>query len=130
MSAEQIEKYISGLPAGNKEIVQALHKLVMATIPKCNPLIGHGMPGYSLTESGYDRIIYIWPSKKHVSLGFFFGGYLNDQEKLLIGTGARMRHVVIKSLEDVSNPALKDLIREAWEIAPELIEKIHAKKKV
>jgi len=36
---------------------------------------------------------YIAPQSKHVTLGFFFGSQLADPHGLLLGTGARIRHM-------------------------------------
>ena len=63
---------------------------------------------------GYQNIIcVIIPSKKGIKLGFYKGSELPDPEKLLTGTGKVHRFVEIKSVQDINNPALKRLLKEA-----------------
>lgn len=60
-----------------------------------------------------DGYAYIMPFKSWVNLGFYRGTSLTDPEKLLEGTGARMRHVKMRKVEDVERPGVRGLIREA-----------------
>jgi hypothetical protein len=50
---------------------------------------------------------------KHVSLGFFAGARLPDPAGLLEGTGAALRHVKVRSLDDLRRPEVRDLLVEA-----------------
>ncbi|MFN3918642.1 MAG: DUF1801 domain-containing protein, partial [Flavobacteriales bacterium] len=59
--------------------------------------------------------LYIAPHKNWVNLGFFSGTDLYDPENLLEGTGKKMRHIKIKSIEQSKNPALRNLITLAWQ---------------
>ena len=60
-----------------------------------------------------DGYAYILPYRSWVNLGFYRGASLADPEKLLEGTGVRMRHVKMRSVEDVQRPGVRGLIREA-----------------
>jgi hypothetical protein len=60
-----------------------------------------------------DRILYIAAFSGYVNLGFFFGESLPDPDGLLVGTGKRMCHVKIRSLEECGNPPLRRLLEEA-----------------
>lgn len=63
---------------------------------------------------GYKNVIcVILPSKKGIKLGFYKGSELPDPENLLTGTGKVHRFIEIKSAEDLNNPALKHLLKEA-----------------
>ena len=57
--------------------------------------------------------VYIMPKEAYVNLGFFHGSSLKDSDNLLEGTGKKMRHVKVRSLKEVQNPALRTLILEA-----------------
>lgn len=59
----------------------------------------------------------LMPTKNGVSLGFMHGASLPDPEKLLEGTGKNLRHVKLKTLEDVARPALRNLLKAELEIA-------------
>lgn len=60
-----------------------------------------------------DGYAYILPHKKWVNIGFYQGAELADPEGLLEGTGARMRHVKVFSVEDANRSALRALVQEA-----------------
>lgn len=60
-----------------------------------------------------DGYAYILPYRSWVNLGFYRGTSLTDPEKLLEGTGVRMRHVKMRTVEDVERPGVRGLIREA-----------------
>ena len=58
---------------------------------------------------------YILPHTDWVNLGFYKGADLPDPSELLEGTGAKMRHIKIRSREQCDNPQLVELIRDAYE---------------
>ena len=70
-----VTQYIASLPAGRKEAVQALHKLIRKAAPKLKPEMCQGMIGYGVrpyeTKSGCKGM---WPviglknQKAYVSL--------------------------------------------------------------
>ena len=62
-----------------------------------------------------DGYAYILPYKKWVNLGFYQGVDLADPEGLLEGTGAKMRHVKIRSIDDAKRPAVRALFESAFE---------------
>ena len=51
--------------------------------------------------------------KNHVTFAFLRGAALTDPEKLLEGSGKGVRHVKLRSVADVNEPALRKLIVEA-----------------
>jgi hypothetical protein len=55
--------------------------------------------------------------RDHVNLGFHQGASLSDPEGLLEGEGKQMRHIKIRSLNDLMNPAIRAYIQEACERA-------------
>lgn len=94
-----------------------LRKMVRENMPDFFEVGYHGALGYSPTGRSHDRIVYILPARDHVTLGFFFGTHLSDSKHLLVGEGRRMRHVKVSTLQEAENPALGDLVREAYEDA-------------
>lgn len=61
-------------------------------------------------SDGYCHII---AHKSWVNLGFYQGSNLPDPGGLLEGTGAKIRHVKVRRIEDCDAPQLRDLIRAA-----------------
>src|SRR3989442_12312988 len=97
------------------------------SMPGAHEIMYHGALGYSPSELPFDRIAYIWPTKNHITLGFFFGMDLPDPQNLLTGEGARMRYVKIETIKEAENPALQTLIKAAWTDAPDALAKLHRK---
>ena len=60
-----------------------------------------------------DGYAYLMPHKSWVNLGFYSGASLADPENLLEGTGARMRHVKMRTVADVERPGVRGLVSEA-----------------
>ena len=56
---------------------------------------------------------YVSPQRDYVNLGFFQGADLPDPEGLLEGTGKRLRHVKVRSVEEAAQPAVRDLVEAA-----------------
>ena len=71
----------------------------------------------SITFANGDKmsewVAYVSPHRGHVNLGFLRGTELPDPEGLLEGTGKLLRHVKIKSVEDLERPALRELVAAA-----------------
>lgn len=63
-------------------------------------------------SEGYCHVL---PYTDWVNLGFYKGVDIPDPDNLLEGTGAKMRHIKIRSLEDCNNPRLIEMIRDARE---------------
>lgn len=55
---------------------------------------------------------------KHLNLGFNQGGFLEDPDKLLQGTGKSIRHIPVRKPEDYRNDKVKSLVLDAiaWSI--------------
>ena len=62
-----------------------------------------------------DGYTYILPYKHWGNLVFCRGGGLADPKGLLKGTGAKMRHVKIRSIDEASQLAFRTLIKGAFE---------------
>lgn len=56
---------------------------------------------------------YILPHNGWVNLGFYTGATLPDPKGLMEGTGAKMRHVKIRTVGDADQAAIRRLLKEA-----------------
>lgn len=61
-----------------------------------------------------DGYAYIMPFRSWVNLGFFQGGSLLDPEGLLQGTGAKLRHIRLRTVDDTEQPGVRALVEEAY----------------
>jgi len=57
--------------------------------------------------------VYIMPHKNWVNLGFYKGAILPDPKGLMEGTGAKLRHIKVRSLEAANQPAICTLVEKA-----------------
>jgi len=99
-----------------KTIARTLRKIVFSDFPEAIETVrlGDGAATYGPgPKKGSESHVYIMPKETYINLGFFHATNLSDPEKLLEGTGKKMRHVKIRSLQESKNPALGALIAEA-----------------
>lgn len=101
--------------AAMQPIAIALRALVMEIDPETTEVVrlGDRAATYGLgpkkMSEGY---CYVLPYKKHVNFGFYKGATLPDPEGRMQGTGANMRHVKVKSVDDIDD-ALRDFVLAA-----------------
>lgn len=60
-----------------------------------------------------DGYCYVMAQRSYVNLGFFRGVELPDPAGLLEGTGKLLRHVKLRSVEEVDSPEVRTLITAA-----------------
>lgn len=73
--------------------------------------------GYGTSERLSDGIFHIAVYSKHVNLGFNDGATLDDPKGILQGAGNRIRHIAIKTSEDIKRPEIRSYIRRARKVA-------------
>jgi hypothetical protein len=109
MAAVDVDEYIEGIEAWAGEIVRELRSILKGTVPDIKESIKWAQPIYDINGP----MIFIKAHKKHVNFGFWRGVQLDDPKGLLQGTGDKMRHVKITSLEDIDREGLSSLIEQA-----------------
>lgn len=122
---ESVRAWLENLPTEKKPTVEALRRLIGSIAPEAHEIVYHDALGYGPTDSGFDRILYIMVFETYLNLGFFFGGFLLDPEGLLVGSGKRMRHIKIRSLQQCENPAISSLLAQAWADGLQRVEQLH-----
>ncbi|NMC77448.1 MAG: DUF1801 domain-containing protein [Candidatus Methanofastidiosa archaeon] len=108
-ASKEISEYINSLPEDKKEIVNALRSIILSVDPSLNESLKWKQPVYSKKGD----ICYIFPTGGHVNLGFYRAIELKDPKKLLEGTGKKLRHIKIKSLEDIDKEYFWELVSDA-----------------
>ncbi|MYB16117.1 MAG: DUF1801 domain-containing protein [Chloroflexi bacterium] len=99
-------------------IARAVRETVFEVDPNANEVVrlGDRAATYGIgPRKMIDGYAYIQPAKRWINLGFYQAVELADPEGLLEGTGAKMRHVKIRSLDDAGRPAVRGLIQGALE---------------
>lgn len=109
MAHNNVNEYVAAMPENQQPIAEALRNLIRETAPELEENLKWGMPNYSNAKN----LLYLASQKNHVNFGFHDASFLNDPEKLLEGTGAKMRHVKIRTLENIPLEGLRNLILQA-----------------
>lgn len=103
-------EYLRAKNLGLKEVANQLRKLVKKTLPKSKEAIN---PWHVPIFESHGPICYYMAGKNHITLGFIRGTSLPDPEGLLEGTGKNLRHVKIKSADDLKQKGLRELLKSA-----------------
>ena len=69
--------------------------------------------GYGTSNRLRDGVFHIAVYSNHVNLGFNDGASLDDPKRILQGAGKLIRHITIKTAEDLERPELRAYIRRA-----------------
>jgi hypothetical protein len=93
-----------------RKVVRALHSLVKSTMPGTKETVNSwGIP----TFEAPDPFCFYMVGQNHITFGFHFGTSLEDPEGLLVGTGKNIRHVKLRTVEDLKRKGVKKLVRAA-----------------
>ncbi len=124
---EWIDSYVDAKPAELREVAEKLRKLVQKTVKGTKESVN---PWKIPTFESNGPMCFFTVGKYHVTFGFLRGTSLPDPAGLLEGTGKNLRHVKLRTAEDVSEPALKKLIDAAARLnKKEPMESMKAKKR-
>jgi hypothetical protein len=93
-----------------RKVVRGLKNLVNDTAPGTRESVNAwGIP----TFEQKDPFCFYMVGKNHVTFGFHYGTSLEDPQGLLEGSGKNIRHVKLRSLEDLEQKGLKQLVLAA-----------------
>ncbi len=99
-----------------RPVMEQLRALVLAIDPDSYEAVRLGERAASYgcgPRKMIDGYAYIMAYRSWVNLGFFRGTSLPDPNGLLEGTGARLRHVKMRSVEDTARQGVRQLIEAA-----------------
>ncbi len=108
-SGSSVDDFIRALDRERKPIAVRLRAIINQAAPKAEESIKWGSPWW--TQNGY--LCCVYTAGDHVNFGLSRGAELTDKDGLLEGTGKGMRHVKIRSLDEIHKKALTTLIRQA-----------------
>lgn len=112
--AGSVEQHMDSYPAPIQEILKKLRLVARDSMPAAHEFLYHNAINYKLSEAPGTWICYIAAQRNYVNVGFYFGTTLSDPNKRLEGTGKRMRHVKVRTVEEAGDHELAELIRQAW----------------
>jgi hypothetical protein len=104
------DEYLREKNLGLQEVATRLRALVKKSVPKVKEGVN---PWHIPIFESNGPICYYMVGKNHITLGFIRGTSLPDPEGLLEGTGKNLRHVKIKSVDDLNRKGLRELLKSA-----------------
>lgn len=104
-----VSPHVRQLAEQARSLIQDVYPSVVEVPWPKQRVIGYGVGLKKMSE----HFCYLSVSKNHINIGFMYGAELPDPKGLLDGEGKLLRHVRITQPEQLSNPALRQLIKVA-----------------
>jgi hypothetical protein len=98
-------------------LIKAAHAYLIELAPDAVvvPRLGEKSLAYGVgVKKMSEAYCYLIPFKDYLNFGFYHGTAI-DVDGILEGTGAKIRHIKIRTLEDLKNPKLEKLVLRAIE---------------
>lgn len=112
----EFEKAIESFSPEIQEIARNTRELIHEVLPQVVEVVwvrqkntGFGTGPKKNTE----HLCWLMPATHHVNLGFNYGAELPDPTHLREGTGKLFRHIKIRTIDDLKNPNLIQLLKFA-----------------
>jgi hypothetical protein len=102
--SKEVDDYIEIQKSPQREICQRLRNIILQTFPNIKEEFKLGVPWY---EEKY----YIVALKNYVNLGFSLKGLSSKEARLFEGGGKTMKHVKIRSLEELDDEKVVELLK-------------------
>jgi hypothetical protein len=91
--------------------IRQVRAIVKKSMPQAKEYVKWGIPHYYV---GKVKVACIMIYRDHINLGFFRGAELNS--KLLEGTGKGLRHIKIRTRDDIKETEYSRLLKQAANI--------------
>jgi hypothetical protein len=113
-AADLLDRYPSNIQA----LTEELRALVRATVPEAQESVRLGWQslGYRRPRAGY--FFGLFPKHDHVQALFEWGALLTDEEHPLEGSGAQVRYVAVRTLDEPTRTMLIWGLRAALALPP------------
>ncbi|HSJ68576.1 MAG TPA: DUF1801 domain-containing protein [Anditalea sp.] len=95
----QVTEYIEKAPGVHSEIMEKIRSLIHDTVPNLQEEFKWNRPVFK----SHKDFAYLKVAKSYVTLGFNNYKLLEDKNNRLEGTGEDMRHVKLKSMDDIDS---------------------------
>jgi len=107
---ETFDLYLADQPPKNKTIIKALRAFVKRTAPKLEESVKWGNGCWLDSKA---PVSYVYSAPDHVQLGFFRGASLDDPRGLLEGKAQYVRHIKVRTVDDIDEKSFAALLRQA-----------------
>jgi len=114
---EELRAFLEAFPPTISKLFLETRHVVLGAAPGASELIYNAYntvsAAYSFSGGLKEAFCHVAAYSSHVNLGFNRGAELSDPSAVLVGSGARVRHVRISGASDLRVPALKALLHAA-----------------
>jgi hypothetical protein len=118
------DAHVKKVPAGRRQTVEAVRRLVKAAAPKADEISYPPGPPKSKTymwkivRYAVDgaNVVGIGTFENHSTLFFYRGRELDDGSGLLKGGGKEMRSITLTSPDDAARPEVRRMVRKAFRL--------------
>jgi hypothetical protein len=101
----KVDEYINKQKSPQKEICQALRRLILKTFPDAKEEMKWGVPAFA------DGKFYIVALKDHVNLGFTSQGLTKEELTLFDGGGKTMKNIEVATIAEINNERIVKLLK-------------------
>jgi hypothetical protein len=117
----ELIKFLKPYDRSVQKLALNLRLLVLEEMAPCHENIYDAYSavaiGYGTSDRLKDGIFHIAVYAKGVNLGFNHGASLDDPLGILEGKGNQIRHIKIRTAEDLVRPEIREYIKRAREVA-------------
>jgi hypothetical protein len=100
----KVDSYMQKQGSPQREICQKLREILLNTLPNVREEMKWGVPTYA------DGKVYIVALKDHVNLGFSLDALPAAEQKQLEGSGKTMKHIEVRSLDEINEKRIVELL--------------------
>lgn len=120
-----MDRHLADVPPETRATVDAARRMVRSVAPGAVEVPYHSRPPANpstmwklarYTLNG-ENVVGIGTYTRHSTLYFYRGRELDDRNGMLAGRGKEMRSVTLREPADADGPALKQLVRRAFQLA-------------
>jgi hypothetical protein len=120
-----LSDHLAKIPSAVRPIVEAASKTVRAVVPDAEEVPCQSRKPRSpsmmwkLVRYAVDGevVVTLGTFTKHASMFFARGSEIDDEQRLLEGTGRSLRYITLRTPSDAKGAAVKDIIRKAFALA-------------
>jgi len=105
---QAVTDYFKNSDQSHQEILSELRKLILSMAPNIEEQFKWSRPVYGIEKD----FCYLKRNKKNVTLGFFEFTKVKTNQDLIEGTGKSMRHVKLKSINEIKDFKIKKMMEE------------------
>ena len=117
---KDLVRFLQPFDRSIQKLALAVRRLVLEELAPCHESI---YDAYNAVTSGYgptgrlrDNVCHVAVYARHVNLGFHRGAEMADPDRLLQGAGKQIRHITIRTPDDLARPAIRQYLRRARKI--------------